>query len=135
MGRAGDAKQRLEALHRPVPVPTKQAIAQNQAEENSRREPGMFSRFMENMHRRPDTSMASGIGEPTLQDPKQTSAPQVVKDTNDALLKAAAASQGGGNQQVSVEQVGTGAPPPSQPTPRSDNPPPADTSAPGSENA
>ncbi len=133
MGRAEDAKRRLEALHRPVPVPSKQAVAQNQAEEDSRREPGMFSRFMDNMHRRPDTSMASQVGEPTLQEPKQTSAPQVVKDTNTALANAVAGSQGG-NQQVSIEQVGTGAPPPSQPTPRSDNPP-SEAPAPAPDNA
>ncbi len=136
MGRAEDAKRRLEALHRPVPVATPQAIAENKAEEASRHEPGMFSRFMDNMHRRPDTSMASKVGDPTLQDPKQTSAPQVVKDTNTALANALAGSQGG-SQQVSVEQVGAGAPPPSQPTPRSDNPPgdasaPAESAAPAS---
>ncbi len=38
MDRTEDAKARLEALHQPVPKPTKAALAQNKAEEDSRRE-------------------------------------------------------------------------------------------------
>ena len=38
MERTDDAKARLEALHQPVPRPTKAALAQNKAEEDSRRD-------------------------------------------------------------------------------------------------
>ena len=41
--RTEDAKKRLEALHQAVPAPTKEAIAQNKAEEESRRTTGMVS--------------------------------------------------------------------------------------------
>ena len=34
--RVGDAKARLEALHRPVPTPTQAAIAQNKAEDTTK---------------------------------------------------------------------------------------------------
>src|SRR6185369_5720636 len=41
MPRAAEAKARLEALHRPVPTPTPDAIALNKKEEESRGESGM----------------------------------------------------------------------------------------------
>ena len=44
MERTVDAKARLEALHQPIPRPTKAALAQNKAEEESRREASTVSR-------------------------------------------------------------------------------------------
>jgi outer membrane protein assembly factor BamD len=88
-GRAEDAKKRLTALQRPVPTPTAEALAQNKAEEDSRDELGHFGKFMLNMHRRPDTSLAVKTGEPTLIDPKQTSAPEVVR-SNAAIFETGA---------------------------------------------
>ena len=44
MDRTVDAKARLEALHQPVPKPTKAALAQNKAEEDSRRESSTVSK-------------------------------------------------------------------------------------------
>jgi outer membrane protein assembly factor BamD len=120
MARAGDAKQRLEALHRPVPTPTPEAVAQNKKEEESRSEVGMFGRLMLSMHRRPDVSMAAKVGEPTLVDPKQSSAPDVVREVTDALVKAR--GEAPASNRVTVETVGTGTPPPSQPVPRSEAP-------------
>ena len=121
MTRAEDAKKRLEALHQPVPTPTPQAIAANKAEEASRREPGMFGRVMGNFTRHPETAEAARVGEPTLIDPKPTSATQVVQEASRVLAGGNTAGQGSGT--VSVEQVQPGAtPPPSQPIPRSDTP-------------
>ncbi len=120
--RVEDAKKRLEALRRPVPVPTQEAIAQNKEEEASREELGHFSKFMLNLHKRPDISQTIRVGEPTLVDPKQTSAPEVVKENNEAVLAAATGKAPG---KVTVETVKTGAPPPNQPVPRSDTPPAA----------
>ena len=125
MDRAEDAKRRLEALRQPVPTPTPQAIAQNKAEEASRRETGMFGRVMNNFTRHPEMAEAARVGEPTLVDPKPTSATQVAQEAVRALATSNVGGQGSGT--VSVEQVKPGAtPPPSQPIPRSDNP---DTSA------
>jgi outer membrane protein assembly factor BamD len=130
MDRAEDAKRRLEALRQPVPTPTPQAIAQNKAEEASRRETGMFGRVMNNFTRHPEMAEAARVGEPTLVDPKPTSATQVAQEAVRAL---ATSNAGQGSGTVSVEQVKPGTtPPPSQPIPRSDNP---DTSAgPAAEN-
>jgi outer membrane protein assembly factor BamD len=125
MDRAEDAKRRLEALHQPVPTPTPQAIAQNKAEEASRRETGMFGRVMNNFTRHPEMAEAAHVGEPTLVDPKPTSATQVAQEAVRALASSNVGGQGSGT--VSVEQIKPGAtPPPSQPIPRSDA---ADTTA------
>ncbi len=132
--RAGDARKRLEALHRPVPTPTPEAIAQNKQEEQSRRELGRWGKLKLNLHRGPDTSLTARIGEPTLVDPKPTSAPDIVRANTAALMAAGSQTGGGetGTGNVSVETVKTGAPLPSQSVPRSDAPPgaaPPDNSA------
>ena len=113
MERADDAKKRLQALNRPVPTPTAEAIAQNKAEEASREAPGMVSRFMGNLHKRPDTAPAAKVGEPPLEDAKITTATDVIRETNESLLRAVASVNAGAN--------GT-APPPNGAPPRSDNP-------------
>ena len=86
--RAGDAKSRLEALKRPVPTPTPEAIAQNKAEEQSRETLSRVQEFKLMLHRRPDTAQAAKTGEPTLVDPQQTSAPLLVR-ANEADVVAA----------------------------------------------
>jgi outer membrane protein assembly factor BamD len=132
MDRADDAKNRLHALHQPVPKPTKAAVAQNKAEEDSRRETGMFGKVLRNFRKHPDVAEATKVGEPTLVDPKMTSASDVVQQATRAIVAGAAPSQ---KNSVTVETVGKGAPPSDQPAPRSDTPglpssvPPADNSA------
>jgi outer membrane protein assembly factor BamD len=118
--RAADARKRLEALHRPVPTPTPQAIAQNKAEEQSRRELGRYRKMMANMHRSPDATFATAarVGEPTLVDPKPTNAPDIVRANTASIVSAS--TGGTGTSNVSVEPIKGGAPPPNQPVPRSD---------------
>ena len=99
MERASDAKRRLQALGRTVPTPTKEAIAQNKAEEASRSEMGRFSRIIGNFRHAPDTSHAAKVGEPTMQDPAETSAVAVVRQ---------AGSDISGSSTVSAEVVGNG---------------------------
>src|ERR1700720_1040776 len=74
MNRTDDAKARLQALHAPVPKPTKAAIAQNKAEEDSRRESSTVSKVLRNFQKHPDVAQASRVGEPTLVDPQVVSA-------------------------------------------------------------
>jgi outer membrane protein assembly factor BamD len=121
MPRAEDAKQRLEALRRPVPTATAEAIAQNKAEEESRRESGRFGKLMANFRRKPDVSQAAKVGEPTLVTPKQTSATEITQRATAAIMEAQEASSESGSHSVTVEKVGSGAPPTSEPTPRSDS--------------
>jgi len=124
MDRADDAKARLLALHQPVPRPTKAAVAQNKAEEDSRREPSRFSKVMKTFAKHPNVAEATKVGEPTLVDPTPMSASQVVQ-------QATRVAMGGGSDSnsVSVETVKGGAPGPDQPAPRSDTPTPADAAA------
>src|SRR5207302_4514999 len=52
MDRTDDAKARLQALHQPIPRPTKQAIALNKREEESRRETPMYKQVIRNFSKR-----------------------------------------------------------------------------------
>jgi outer membrane protein assembly factor BamD len=130
MDRAEDAKARLEALHQPVPRPTKGAVAQNKAEEDSRRETGMVQKLMRNFRKHPDVAQAAKVGEPPLVDAQPMSASDVVQQATRAMVGGS-----GGNNSVAVETTGTGAPPPNQPAPRSDAPPADNSATPAAESA
>jgi outer membrane protein assembly factor BamD len=127
MERTDDAKARLQALHQPVPRATKAAIAQNKAEEDSRRESGTVSKLIRNFQKHPDVAQASRVGEPTLVDPQVVSATAVVQEATRAMTGGASADKNA----VSIETIGKGAPPPpDQAAPRSDSPPPEAATAP-----
>lgn len=85
-----DAKARLEALGRPVPTATPEAIAQNKAEEASREELGRFARVKDVLHKNPGVTMAeaSKVGDPTLTDPPQASAPAIIHQETEDLTAA-----------------------------------------------
>jgi outer membrane protein assembly factor BamD len=123
MDRAVDAKARLEALHQPVPRPTRKALIENQKEQSSRQEPTMMSNVMSGLEKRPDVSHAAHRGDPTMVDPEPETATGVFK----ALANAA---NGGGSGKLTATTV-DGKVAPNQEAPRSDNPTPAgDTVAP-----
>jgi outer membrane protein assembly factor BamD len=119
MDRGDDAKKRLAALHQPVPRPTKAAVAQNRAEEDSRREANTIDRLMGVVKKGPDTAQAAKVGEPTLVDPTPVSANQLAGDTMRRALGSSAGANG-----ISLETVKSGAPGPNDPAPRSDTPQP-----------
>ncbi len=126
MDRAGDAKARLLALHQPVPKPTKAAVAQNKAEEDSRREASTFSKVMTTFGKHPSVAEAAKVGEPTLVDPTAMSASQVMQQATRAALGVG----GTGSNSVSVQTVKSGEPAADQPAPRSDSPAPDAAAAP-----
>ncbi|MGZ4836783.1 MAG: outer membrane protein assembly factor BamD [Terriglobales bacterium] len=114
--RAEDAKKRLQAMKQPVPQATEAAIAQDKAEIASRGSLGHFGRLMENFHKGPDVSDATKVGEPTLVDPKQASAPDMVRAANSSIIGSLS-----GSHTVGVERVENGAAPAANaPVPRSD---------------
>lgn len=119
MPRAVDAKARLQALDLAVPTPTQEAIEQNKKIEASRGESGRMSRIMATFHKAPDYSPAPKVGEPILVDPKETSAPELIKEAN-AIVTGAPKS---GDNKVTIEGAGDngGKIPESQPVPRSDS--------------
>ena len=126
MNRTDDAKARLQALHQPVPKPTKAAIAQNKAEEDSRRESSTVSKVLRNFQKHPDVAQASRVGEPTLVDPQVVSATSVVQEATRAMMGSAAP----GDNSVAIETVGKGPLQPDQPAPRSDSPAPETATVP-----
>jgi outer membrane protein assembly factor BamD len=87
-----DARERLIALNRPVPEPSKEELADSEAEEQSRTGIAFKDRVMILVKRGPVTVNAARIGEPTLTDPPPVTAPDVHKrDT--ALFTAALNNQ------------------------------------------
>jgi outer membrane protein assembly factor BamD len=100
MDRADDAKKRLEALHQPVPRPTKAAVAQNKAEEESRHEVTMAQKLFNVVKKGPDTTHTATIGEPALVESEPIAAPDVIR--REAMATAPAVPSGKGNLAVEV---------------------------------
>ncbi len=115
MDRAVDAKARLEALHQPVPRPTRAALEESKKEQASRREEGILAKQLGTFEKGPDVSKASRVGEPTMVDPEPVTATGVVQ------RMALAARGGSGDNKVSVETT-NGVVRPNQEAPRSDTP-------------
>ncbi len=83
-----DARDRLVAMNRPVPEPTAAAIAESDAEERSRTPLHFSDMTLDIIRRGPTVVEAARVGEPTLEDPARTLAPDVTKE-NLALFKDA----------------------------------------------
>jgi outer membrane protein assembly factor BamD len=115
MDRALDAKARLEALHQPVPRPTRAALEQNRKEVASRQQAGIMSSMLGNIEKHPDVAKASHVGEPTMVDPAPTNPQDVVGKIT------AAARLAGGDNKLSVTTT-DGKVAPNQEVPRSDAP-------------
>src|SRR5258708_21404846 len=111
MERTDDAKRRLAALHQPIPRPTKAAVAQNRAEEDSHREANTLDRLMSVVKKGPDTAQAAKVGEPTLVDPTPVSANQLVGETMRRALGPSRGSNG-----VTLETCKSAAAAPNDPT-------------------
>jgi outer membrane protein assembly factor BamD len=110
-----DAKKRLAALQQPIPRPTKAALAQNRAEEESRREASTLDQLMNVLKKGPDMAQAAKVGDPTLVDPTPLSARDVLTTTMRQAEGAPAGEHG-----LSVETVKGAAPAANEPAPRSD---------------
>jgi outer membrane protein assembly factor BamD len=83
-----DARERLIALNRPVPEPSKEELADSEAEEQSRTGITFKDRALLLVKRGPVTVNAARIGEPTLTDPPAVMAPDINK-YNQTLFAAA----------------------------------------------
>ncbi|MGA3262543.1 MAG: outer membrane protein assembly factor BamD [Terracidiphilus sp.] len=80
-----DARDRLVAMNRPVPEPTTEAVAESDAEERSRQPLHFTGRTLGIIKRGPAVVEAVHVGEPSLDDPKRTLAPDINKQ-NVALI-------------------------------------------------
>jgi outer membrane protein assembly factor BamD len=83
-----DAKDRLIAMGRPVPEPTPEQLAESEAEEGSRTTVKLKDRAMLLVKQGPSTVHAARVGEPTMTDTAQVTAPQV-RDHTVAMFNAA----------------------------------------------
>jgi outer membrane protein assembly factor BamD len=111
-----DARDRLIALSAPVPEPTQEAIARNDAEEKSRQQLRVTDHIFSMVKHGPTTLEAAHVGEPTLTDPKRTYAPDVNKK-NVAILN----SVFNPDAATKTKTVAEGKPDTATEAPRSDN--------------
>ena len=83
-----DARDRLVAMNRPVPDPTDAAVAESDSEEKSRQRVQFVDKTFGIIKHGPLVVEAVHVGEPSLDDPKRTLAPDVTKQ-NAASIEAA----------------------------------------------
>jgi len=121
--RVEDARDRLVAMNRPVPEPTQEAVAENDAEERSRQPLRFTDKTLGLVKHGPTVVEAVHVGDPSVDDPKRTLAPDITKE-NIRLYEEAV-----GKPAESATVTPTG---PNEP-PRSDQPSqaPLQLSAPG----
>ena len=75
-----DARDRLVAMNRPVPEPTDAAVAESDAEQKSQRPIHFTDNILGLIKRGPTVVEAAHVGEPSLDDPKRTLAPEITKE-------------------------------------------------------
>jgi len=83
-----DARDRLVAMNRPVPEPTQAAIAESDAEERSRQPLRFTDRTLGLIKHGPSVVEAVHVGEPSLQDPARTLAPEIRKQNIELFQSA-----------------------------------------------
>jgi outer membrane protein assembly factor BamD len=83
-----DARDRLVAMNRPVPEPTGAAVAESDAEERSRQPLRFTDKTFDIIRHGPSVVEAVHVGDPSLDDPKRTIAPEITKE-NVALFNTA----------------------------------------------
>jgi outer membrane protein assembly factor BamD len=83
-----DARDRLVAMNRAVPEPTQAAIAESDAEERSHQALHFTDTMIGIIKRGPTTVEAVHVGEPTLDDPKRTLAPEVTEQNRAVFMDA-----------------------------------------------
>jgi outer membrane protein assembly factor BamD len=119
-----DARDRLVAMNRPVPEPTDAAVAENDAEQKSMRPIRFTDNVLGIIKRGPTMVEAAHVGEPSLEDPKRTLAPEVSKEN--LALFAKALNEGKPPTPTAVTPTGPNEPP------RSDQPSTVQLAPPGS---
>jgi outer membrane protein assembly factor BamD len=116
--RVEDARERLIAMNRPVPEPTQEAIAENDAEERSRQAVRFTDKTLGMIKHGPTVVEAAHVGDPTMVSPARTIAPAITKENQQIFAAAFKASQPGAPTESAATPKPTGANEP----PRSDQP-------------
>ncbi|HTX75378.1 MAG TPA: outer membrane protein assembly factor BamD [Terracidiphilus sp.] len=91
--RVEDAQDRLVAMNLPIPTPTQAAVAESEAEESSRQKIQFTDTLWGIVKHGPTVVEAAHVGDPSLEDPSRTLAPQVTNEMRTMLLDAANAGK------------------------------------------
>ena len=83
-----DAKDRLVGMNLPIPTPTPEEVAASSKLEGSRGSYTLSSRAVMLFTHQADTVPAATIGDPLLEDPKATKAPQISRKAQQDLIDA-----------------------------------------------
>jgi outer membrane protein assembly factor BamD len=83
-----DARDRLVAMNRPVPEPTEEAVAESGAEEQSRQPMRFTDKTLGLVKHGPTVVEAVHVGDPAMDDPKRTLAPEINSYNRDAIMTA-----------------------------------------------
>ncbi len=83
-----DAKERLAEMNLPIPTPTPEQLAASEALEGSRAQYTMTKRLELLVLRKPDTVTAATAGDPPLDDPPATTAPQIIVELKENYADA-----------------------------------------------
>ena len=83
-----DARDRLVAMNRPIPEPTEAAVAESGAEEQSRQPLRFTDKTLGLVKHGPTVVEAVHVGEPTMQDPKRTLAPEINAENREIFTAA-----------------------------------------------
>jgi outer membrane protein assembly factor BamD len=105
-----DARDRLVAMNRAVPEPTDAAVAESDAEQKSQRPLRFTDNILGVIKHGPTVVQSAHVGEPSLDDPKRTIAPDVNKD-NARLFEEAAKANGTGAEPAAAKPTGPNEPP------------------------
>ena len=115
-------------MKQPIPHATPKPSRKTRARSPAAARRVTVGKVMENFRKGPDVSEATKVGEPTLVDPKQASAPDLVRAANSSIISSMT-----GSNKVGVERVGNAATPGANaPVPRSDAAPAGSTTTTGS---
>ena len=88
-----DARDRLVAMNRPVPEPTEAAIAESDAEQRSHQALHFTDTVLDIIKHGPTVVEAVHVGEPTLEDPHRTLAPDITNENKTMFVEAANAGK------------------------------------------
>jgi outer membrane protein assembly factor BamD len=121
--RVEDARDRLVAMNRPIPEPTQEAIAENDAEERSRQPVRFTDKTLGMIKHGPTVVEAAHVGDPTMTSPARIIAPEITKENQQIFASAFKASQPGAANAAATDAAKTAVQPtsPNEP-PRSDQP-------------
>lgn len=119
-GMVEEARDRLIAMNRPVPEPTQAAIAESEAEEQSRQPVRFTDKALGMVKHGPVTVEAAHVGEPTMVAPARTTAPEITKENQQIFLAAYKATQPAAAS--ATENAATAKPTSPNEPPRSDQP-------------